>query len=223
MVKIVTSAEIRLLEKQCQEGGLSTDALMENAGRAVAEAVERFLGNGGGRSIVVLVGPGNNGGDGLVAAGHLQDCGEKVSLYLLGRRPAADARLKQALKSHLTCLEAGRDEDRQGLGRWLAEADVVIDAVFGTGQSRPLGGEFADVLRRTAAAREDRPGLTIIAVDLPTGLNADNGALDTAYLPADHTITLGLPKLGLYSTGGAGAAGEIAVVDIGIGASGGYW
>ena len=216
MVKIVTSAEIRLLEKQCQEGGLSTDALMENAGRAVAEAVERFLGNGGGRSIVVLVGPGNNGGDGLVAAGHLQDCGEKVSLYLLGRRPAADARLKQALKSRLTCLEAGRDEDRQGLGRWLAEADVVIDAVFGTGQSRPLGGEFADVLRRTAAAREDRPGLTIIAVDLPTGLNADNGALDTAYLPADHTITLGLPKLGLYSIGGAGAAGEIAVVDIGI-------
>jgi hydroxyethylthiazole kinase-like uncharacterized protein yjeF len=216
MVKIVTAAEMRFLEKQCQDGGLSTDALMENAGRAVAAAVERLLGDGGGRSIVILVGPGNNGGDGLVAAGYLSDRGEKVNLYLLGRRPAADAKLKLALKRRLPCLEAGRDEGRQGLGRLLAEADVVIDAVFGTGQSRPLGGEFAAVLRRVAAAREDRPGLTIIAVDLPTGLNADSGVLDPAHLTADYTITLGLPKLGLYSVGGARAVGEITVADIGI-------
>ncbi len=216
MVKIVTSVEMGLLEKQCQDGGLSTDALMENAGRAVAAEVERLLGNGAGRNIVILAGPGNNGGDSLVAAGHLSDRGEKVNLYLLGRRPSADARLKMALDCRLTCLEASRDEDRKGLGRWLAEADVVIDAVFGTGQSRPLGGEFADVLRRVAAVREDRPGLIVVAVDLPTGLNADSGTLDSAHLPADHTITLGLPKLGLYSIGGAEAAGEITVVDIGI-------
>jgi NAD(P)H-hydrate epimerase len=216
MMKIVTSAEMRLLEQQCQDGGLSTDALMENAGRAVALAVERLLGDGGSRSIVILVGPGNNGGDGLVAARHLQDSGEKVNLYLLGRRPADDTGLKLALERRLTCLEADRDENHMGLGRWLAEADVVIDAVFGTGQSRPLGGEFADVLCRTAAAREDRPGLKVVAIDLPTGLNADSGALDPAHLPADHTITLGLPKLGLYSSGGARAAGEVTVADIGI-------
>jgi NAD(P)H-hydrate epimerase len=216
MVKIVTSSEMRLLEKQCQDGGISTDALMENAGRAVATEVERLLGDGSGRSIVVLVGPGNNGGDGLVAAGHLSDRGERVKLYLLGRRPADNLRLKLALEHRLTCLEAGRDESQMGLGRWLAEADVVIDAVFGTGQSRPLGGEFAAVLGLVAAAREDRPELTIIAIDLPTGLNADSGALDPAHLAADHTITLGLPKLGLYSISGARVAGEITVVDIGI-------
>jgi NAD(P)H-hydrate epimerase len=102
------------------------------------------------------------------------------------------------------------------LEHYLSSADAVIDAFFGTGQSRPIEGLFQNVLFKLAEAKNARPSLKIIAVDLPSGLNADNGTADPATPFADCTITLGLPKRGLYSPSGAERAGEVVVADIGV-------
>lgn len=215
-MKILTVEQMRQVEQDCAKIGLSTSTLMENAGKAVAEEVRRIMGNISEQRILVLVGPGNNGGDGLVAARHLHDWGVNVSLYLLGQRASDDPNLKLVHDRALSIVEAAQDEDMSSLDNLLASASAIIDAIFGTGQSRPLGGIFAQALNRVSRAKEKRAGLRIIALDLPSGLNADTGAVDPACPYADYTITLGFPKPGLFNHPGAERVGKLSVVDIGI-------
>lgn len=214
-MKIVTSAQMRQAEEQCGRSGLSMDMLMENAGRAVAEAIERILGNTG-RNILVLVGPGNNGGDGLVAARCLRTSGWSVTLYLLAERSVADRNLALAREAAVPIMLAVEDASLVHFEECLASADAVLDAVFGTGKVRPLNGAPLETLKRVAQAKSVRPGLQVIALDLPSGLDADTGAVDPACLQADYTITLGLPKSGLFNLPGAGMAGRLEVADIGM-------
>lgn len=205
------------IDRECARIGLSTSLLMENAGKAVAEEVRRILGTIDRQVILMLIGPGNNGGDGLVAARHLQDWGAQVSLYLFGKRqPADDSNLKLARERHITCVEVAQEADLNNLDEGLVSATAVVDALFGTGKSRPLAGIFASVLGMVSRVKEKRPGLHIIALDLPSGLNADSGAVDPACLYADDTITLGFPKLGLFNPPGLERAGKITIADIGI-------
>jgi NAD(P)H-hydrate epimerase len=182
----------------------------------VAENTRRILGGVTGRHILVLAGPGNNGGDGLAAAHYLREWGGEVVLYLCAGRPVDDADLKLASERGVSILEAGTDENQTQLVNLLATGDVVIDAIFGTGQMRQIEGVFQKVLFRLAEAKNTRPAIKIVAVDLPSGLNADSGAADPATPFADYTITLGLTKRGLYSPTGAERAGEVIVADIGI-------
>ncbi len=216
MVKIVTADQMRQIDQECGKIGLPTNVLMENAGKAVAEEVKRILGTMGKQSIIILIGPGNNGGDGLVAARYLHDWGAEVNLYFFGRRPADDPNLKLVLQRGVTCIEMTRDENMHKLDEWLPSATTVIDALFGTGKSRPLDDTVAQVLDRVSKAKKRHPGLHIIALDLPSGLNADSGAVDPACLYADNTITLGFPKPGLFNLPGAERAGRITVANIGI-------
>jgi hydroxyethylthiazole kinase-like uncharacterized protein yjeF len=195
---------------------LSADVLMENAGKAVAEEVKRILGNIDQRHILFLIGPGSNGGDGLVAARHLHDWGARVTIYLLGRRATDDPNLKLVRKRGIGCVDADQDEGLKRLGEFLASADAVIDAVFGTGIPRLFGGVILTVLDRVNKARKERPRWPIIALDLPSGLNADSGAIDPGCLYADYTIVLGFPKPGLFNFPGAERVGKITVADIGI-------
>ncbi|MBI2328207.1 MAG: NAD(P)H-hydrate dehydratase [Chloroflexi bacterium] len=215
-MKIVTADQMRQIDQECGNIGLPTSVLMENAGKAVAEEVRRILGVIDQQRILILVGPGNNGGDGLVAARYLHDWGAEVSLYLFGQRPAGDPNLELVRQRGLPCVEAARDENLGGLDDRLSSASVVIDALFGTGKSRPLGEIFVRVLGRVSQARERQPELRLIALDLPSGLDADSGAVDSACLYADNTITLGFPKPGLFNLPGAERAGKITIVDIGI-------
>jgi hydroxyethylthiazole kinase-like uncharacterized protein yjeF len=215
-MKIVTADQMRQIDQECDKIGLPTSVLMENAGKAVAEEVRRILGTADQQNVLVLIGPGNNGGDGLVAARYLHDWGAKVSLYLFGQRPAADPNLKQVQERNIACTAVAKEEELDELDDRLASATAVIDALFGTGKSRPLGDIFARALERVSKAKEKRPSLHIIALDLPSGLNADNGAVDPACLYADDTITLGFPKVGLFNPPGSERAGRIKVVDIGI-------
>lgn len=215
-MKILTAGQMRQLEEECAQIGLTTDILMENAGRAVAEEVRRILGNIAEQNILFLIGPGNNGGDGLVAARYLQSWGAKVNAYIVGDRPADDPKLILAQNAGVTCLDTSEDEGLKELDQLLSKVNVVIDAIFGTGLSRSFGGALATILSRVSRAKKERRSMRIIALDLPSGLNADTGEIDQNALYADETITLGFPKIGLFKQPGAERVGRISVVDIGI-------
>ena len=215
-MKIVTAEQMGQIDRQCAEVGLPTSVLMENAGKAVAEEVRQILGTIDQQHILVLIGPGNNGGDGLVAARHLHDWGAKVSLCLLSQRPPDDPNLKLVQQRGITCVEATQGENLSQLDELLSSASAVIDALFGTGKSRPLGGIFLQALDRVSKAKKRQAGLRVVALDLPSGLNADSGAVDPACLYADNTITLGFPKPGLFNFPGAERVGKITIADIGI-------
>ncbi|MBI2852236.1 MAG: NAD(P)H-hydrate dehydratase [Chloroflexi bacterium] len=215
-MKILTADRMRQAEADCARIGKSTAMLMENAGKTVAEEIKRILGTLEGQNILILVGPGNNGGDGLVAARCLHGWDTQVSLYLVSTRPADDANLKMAREHGLPIIDAANDENLDSLDNLLSTATVIVDAIFGTGKNRPLAGVFAQVLDRVRAVKENCPAVRIFALDLPSGLDADTGAADPACLYADYTITLGFPKPGLFQFPGAERVGRLSVVDIGI-------
>jgi len=215
-MKVVTVEQMRQIEEQCARTGLPTSQLMENAGKAVAEGVRKIPGTIDQQNILIMIGPGNNGGDGLVAARHLHDWGARVSLFLFGQRSPEDANLQLVQERGIACVEAGQDDSLDRLRESLASVDTVIDAIFGTGKSRPLSGSFQQALAEVSEAKKTRPSLHVIALDLPSGLDADTGAADSACLYVDNTITLGFPKLGLFNSPGAERVGKITVVDIGI-------
>jgi len=215
-VKILTTSQMSHVEQASAKMGISVSELMENAGKAVAEEVRQILGTVDEQHILILIGPGNNGGDGLVAARHLHDWGAKVSVCLCSQRPSDDKNLKLVQKQDITCVDATQDESLDRLDELLASANVVIDALFGTGKRRPLHGAFREAIEKVRKAKERNPDLRIIALDLPSGLDADKGTVDPACINADNTITLGFPKPGLFNSSGAERAGRITVVDIGI-------
>ncbi|MFC2013641.1 NAD(P)H-hydrate dehydratase [Chloroflexota bacterium] len=217
-MKVLTAGQMHKIEDECAKIGLTTYMLMENAGKAVAEEVKNILGSIEKQSIVILIGPGNNGGDGLVAARHLHDWGAKVTIYLCTQRPEDDANLKLVQERDITCVEAAKDEGLVNLDEILSSANAVIDALFGTGTitTRPFRGLLLTVLDRVSRAKRKWPKLRFIALDMPSGLNADNGSMDLASLHADNTITLGFSKPGLFKLPGAARVGKITIADIGI-------
>lgn len=185
--------------------------LMENAGRAVAEAAFRHLKLG--KGALILCGPGHNGGDGLVAARHLANGGIHVEILLLEPRdkhaPALAAQLRtiEAMKLPVKTLSADHAELRD----WIVESDpqdLVIDALFGTGLSRPVTGLARDVIHALNVSRR-----TVIAVDIPSGLDADTGApLGDAVRAAETVSFCGL-KLGFKTA--ALYTGKVSIADIG--------
>ena len=147
-MKVVTTDEMRRIEKVADAGGLSFATMMENAGRAVAEACQRDQRMGpGDRRILVLVGPGNNGGDGLVAARHLHDAGDQVQLYIGKRQLEGDDHYALTQERGIATIRAEDDPNLESLRRLLREADVIIDALLGTGVFRPIEGSLKDVLK----------------------------------------------------------------------------
>jgi hydroxyethylthiazole kinase-like uncharacterized protein yjeF len=215
-VKVITIDQMQQLEQDAMRSGISLDTLMENAGQAVADEARRFLEDIRQQQILILIGPGNNGGDGLVTARHLHDAGAKVFLYFFGQRPARDPMMKPIRDRRIKRIEATKDENLEDLKGLLASVDTVIDALFGTGTTRPFSGLLLMILDRVRRAKIRRPDLKIIALDLPSGLNADTGEVDPGCLYVDHTITLAFPKPGLFKFPGAERVGEISVVDIGL-------
>ncbi len=210
-MKILTADEMRRVEQKCVQSGITTDILMENAGRAVAEQTRIILGNIEYKNIVLLIGPGNNGGDGLVAARYLHDWGAKITVFLLGERRKDDNNLKLIRERGITLYD-----NPEKLGGLLASTDAVIDALFGTGRSRLIKGYIKEAMEKVNEGRKKHMGPKVIAIDLPSGLDANSGACDPVCLHTDNTISLGFPKLGLYNSPGSGMAGMITIVDIGI-------
>jgi len=216
-VKLCTAADMRALEERAAGQGRPQAVLMEEAGLGVAQETWINLGAVPERKIVVLVGPGNNGGDGLVAARHLHDWGAAVTAVLLARqRREDDPNLKQLIERKVTILPVAAG-DLGSLDEALAGAEAIVDAVLGTGRVRPLEGVIAHALERVSALRTDSTvAPRVFAVDLPTGVNCDTGAADPHALRADVTVALGCSKVGLHTLPGAEYAGRVEVVDIGL-------
>ncbi len=213
-MKVVTAAQMTALEQASERQGVSTDTLMENAGLRVAEAARKLMGGAAGKRVLVLVGPGNNGADGLVTARHLRRWGADVVAYVVTRRPDADPKMDLAVEYDVTINGASGDADLRALDRAVARCNLIIDAVLGTGRSRPLTGPVKDVVSRLRPSAASGP--PILAMDLPTGLNPDTGEVDPAGITADVTVTLGRPKVGLLTFPGAAFAGRLEVTDIGL-------
>ena len=213
-MKLVTVDEMRALEARSEEAGVSTDALMEIAGLTVAREAAALLPDYRGRRIVVLVGPGNNGGDGLVAARRLQEWRANVAAYICLPGKALASKLDLAIEAGVEVAQLADAADP--LPQLLEGAALVIDSVLGIGQERAIQSPLKEQLGLLAEAKARRPGLLVLALDIPTGLNADTGEVDPATVAADVTVTLGAPKLGLYTTSAAGVVGRIVVGDIGL-------
>ena len=215
-MKVVTAAQMAALEAASQRRGVATDALMENAGLAVAQTVRRLLGGVADAAVVVLVGPGNNGSDGLVTARHLRRWGARVTAYVLTGRPPEDPKMDLARDFDVEVVSLADDPGMQRLDQLLRRSRAVVDAVLGTGRARPLQGGVKEAMLRLQACRSGLNRPQIVALDLPTGLNADSGEVDPACPQADVTVALGRPKTGLLTFPGAAMAGMLEVADIGI-------
>jgi hydroxyethylthiazole kinase-like uncharacterized protein yjeF len=217
-VKIVTVDEMRRIEAASDAVGHSYAAMMEQAGQAVAQAIigRRQVQD---RQILVLVGPGNNGGDGLVAARYLSEAGTRVTCYLLKPRdPAQDENFNLVQQQKVEIVLADQDGELTRLQHLSSKADVIVNALLGTGARLPLRGRLAEMLgvvKRTltsrrqsrsgsltplipAAVPDERDWPVVVAVDGPSGLDHDNGALDEVAVPADLTVTFAYPKPGHF-------------------------
>ncbi len=208
---LLSPAEMAKADRHAMEAGTSGFELMRRAGEAVARAALRALeksGAGGGRA-VVLCGPGNNGGDGFVAATLLAERGIAVTVALLGPDDALRGDAGRARR-----LFSGPVEDATQAA--LEDVAVIVDALFGAGLSRPVAGEAATLLARIMAARA--AGAWVVAVDLPSGISGSTGAILGEAVAADETVTFFRRKPGHLLYPGRGRCGRVHVEDIGISA-----
>lgn len=215
-MKLVTAAQMLALEAAAVEAGISERELMEAAGLAAAQEAWMSVGAIEQRPVLVLVGPGSNGGDGLVAARRLAEMGGDVTTYLLRPRDDADAVWQAAVAAGVPAVLEADDDGFERLDELLASAACILDALLGTGTSRAIEGPLAEILLRLAAVRTRPAAPQIIALDLPSGVDADTGGLDPATVEADITVAFGYPKVGLFTMPARRAGGRIIPVDIGI-------
>ena len=212
MKPVVTTAEMRALDRATiDDVGLPALTLMETAGRAVAAAALEMVGEGG--HVAVVCGPGNNGGDGFVAARVLRAAGIEAVAYLA----VARERIKGDAAAHLQILERSGGLVRMAdTPAALAEVDgaitagLAIDAVFGVGLERPIEGHFAEVI--AAINRAPRT----LALDIPSGLDTDTGGVLGVAAQAERTVTMAALKIALVSAPGFAYCGRVDVCDIGV-------
>jgi NAD(P)H-hydrate epimerase len=201
--ELLNVAEMGRADTLAVEQGVASLALMENAGRAVAEAAAEMAGKPG-AAIAVACGPGNNGGDGFVAARLLRERGYRVRLGLLGAR--------EVLKGDAAAMASRWGEPVEPLGPpILAGAQVIVDALFGAGLSRALEGAAAEMVAAINAA-----GTPVLAVDVPSGLDGSTGASLGPAVQATRTVTFFRRKPGHLLLPGRTLCGEVRVADIGI-------
>lgn len=188
MIRVVTPAAMRAADARTIAAGTTEAELVRRAGRAVAWRVRSVTGGVYGRRVVVACGKGNNGADGRVCAAALADWGMRVAVVDVDRESLTEAQLRE-----------------------LERADVVVDAMYGTGFRGELGGVAAALAAWCVAS-----GVPVVAVDIPSGVDGLTGATTGVAVRADHTVTFAAPKPGLWFHPGRAYAGTVTVADIGI-------
>jgi NAD(P)H-hydrate epimerase len=217
MWPVFTAAEMRALDARAIETlGISGPRLMENAGRGAAALIAREWAPIRGKRVLVLCGKGNNGGDGFVVARHLKAKGAKVRVLLLGSRAEV-----KGDAAHMLALWRGRIEeirteaDAATVSTAIDGTDLAVDALLGTGLTAPVRGLAAHVIGRLNESAA-RAGCVVVALDLPSGLGSDDGALPGPAVRAALTATFAGYKRSLLLYPAAEHAGRVEVVPIGI-------
>jgi NAD(P)H-hydrate epimerase len=210
LIRPLSRDEVRSIDRRtAEEFGLPTLVLMENAGRGAADLLGHVC------RVVIACGPGNNGGDGGVVARHLDARGCAVHILWVADK---DQIAGDAAVQHRILAASGVDQQEwpgpippEQLDALFAEADSIVDALLGTGLTRPVEGPLRDVIE--AMNRSGRP---ILALDLPSGLDADSGQPLGIAVKATQTATFVAPKLGFAKPGAEEYTGQVHVVSIGV-------
>ncbi len=215
-MKLVNADQMKRLDrKTIREYGIKGLILMENAGRAVADAVRRELSGTESTRVVIIAGKGNNGGDGFVCARHLKNQGYNVTVLSFAEPEeikadaGVNARIWQKMGGKIKKISSGAH-----IGRALTElkhAAIVVDSIFGTGLKKPVKGIYADMIDTINLLSKP-----VVAVDVPSGIDATTGRVLGRAVRAKVTVTMGLPKIGLFLYPGREYAGRVEVADIGM-------
>ena len=215
---IATRDEIRAFDRYAIEVlGLPGIVLMENAGRQIAEAARAMLAGRAKSRVVILAGPGNNGGDGFVVARHLAMAGIRAEVALLAPREkivgGADTNLRvlEAMGPSVRVLVGEVEAMLGALCPMLAEADLVVDGLLGTGTRGEIREPYASAIGAVNDAR--RP---VLAIDIPSGLDPDTGEPLGPTVRATKTVTMAAVKVGFRKPGAEQYTGEVILADIGV-------
>ncbi len=213
MLQLVTAEKMRELDRKAVESGIPSLILMENAGRALARHASGLLGH---RSSVIamLAGPGQNGGDGFVAARHLSAMGHRVKVGFFGKRQSLPGEALANLNMLAVCpvqVLSAQETSPEEVLAWLGEPDLIVDALLGIG----LKGDPRPPMDAAINWINSR-GVPVVACDLPSGLNADTGFPYTPTVKAGLTVTMGLPKVGMYSYPGRSYCGTIVTESLSL-------
>jgi len=215
-VEILTSQQMRAIDRRAiATFGIPEIVLMENAGLQVLHCMQGVYADLPLRRILLLCGPGNNGGDALVVARHLHNRRISFEAILFGRRGrirgSAAANLTMLHRAGVKPLEVTTAAGWARVRRRLRTSDLVVDAVLGTGLSRPVSGLLAEVFEEINDA-----DVEVMAVDIPSGLAGDSAEIPGPCLAADHTVTFVRPKIAHVFPPAATVCGEVHVADISI-------
>lgn len=216
-MKIVSAVEMAGIDNAAINSvGIPAVVLMENAGLSVVSALERKFSDLNSKKILIICGPGNNGGDGMVVARHLANRGVslRVAVFLgsgssLTEEAMTNYRILENMK--IAVEEIKESSDLSLLARLLESCEIVVDAVFGTGLKRDIDGVPAESIKMINSS-----GKWVASVDIPSGIDATTGRVLGTAVKANLTVTMGLPKWGLLLFPGANFAGEVVVSDIGM-------
>ncbi|MEG6520460.1 NAD(P)H-hydrate dehydratase [Desulfotomaculum sp. 1211_IL3151] len=215
-MRVVTAAEMREIDRQAiQEYGIPGIVLMENAGLQVIRIIQRIFPQVADKVFTILVGKGNNGGDGLVIARHLYNLGAQVKVLLMAdpEEFQGDAKVNLTVWQRMgqPVYQVNQVNGINIVKVALLNTDLVIDALYGTGFRGTVNEKVARVINLVNTSP-----VAVLAVDIPSGLEADTGKAQGPCMKAEHTVTFGLPKLGLVLEPGASIAGTLHVVDISL-------
>jgi len=204
MKYIISGTDIKQADKYTIDKiGIPSLVLMERAALAVAEKVITIANTDD--KISVICGVGNNGADGVAVARILCNRGFSTCIYILGDENKGSEEFKSQLAIYRNCGYSEASINN------IEDADIVVDAIFGVGLSREISGVYNEIINNVNVMNA-----TVISVDVPSGINADNGQVMGIAVKADYTVTFGMHKLGVVLYPGVDYAGEISVVDIGL-------
>jgi len=215
-MKLLKADEMKAIDRKASSDfGIPSIVLMENAGLRTLEVVEDILGGSKNKSIIILAGKGNNGGDGLVIARHLMNSDAKVKVFITGQESelTPDSRLNYniLLRMGAAIETLVSDEDLDRLLPFLINADLIIDALYGIGFKGSLNEFHSRIVKMVNWCR-----VPVVAVDIPSGVEADTGHVHGLAIKATHTVTFALPKIGLILEPGKDYVGTLSVADISI-------
>jgi ADP-dependent NAD(P)H-hydrate dehydratase / NAD(P)H-hydrate epimerase len=212
-MRLVTVDLMRALEKEAVSRGLSYSQLLRNAGRGLADLIIEQFQDCERKTILGLVGSGNNGGDTLVALSELGKKGWKPTAYLVKKREKDDLILKEFKVAGGKVVSAQQDASFQKLNRLLQKSSILLDGVLGTGIKLPLDGQVAEVLR-IVAEFQSKP--FTIAVDCPSGVDCGSSDAAKECIPADLTVCMAAVKTGLLRFPAFNFVGDLETVEIGL-------